>query len=451
MSGLGWLDYGAVDSSILLQHPLTSNPAAYFATKGGVAVSGSGLQTFDPVKGMCPNGSGGFYLWNLAGLANLDFAGQITYEVEREFLCRQSATDFSFGYVPAVSEYCMSASPTTGGSINLCNKNLAGGGSIGVGVSGGFITAYVDSGGKSDFVRVNIGWNGGRVGGSVWLAIDGVVIGSATRNAATLVSMFANIYIGSDRQIAGNYMAIHHIRNLQISTKPPMLSVTPALRNIGMISDSINNSDDVFNGPSKDVVTSWSMRRELANAGLDVGKVTWSNEGGARLDNSTNGGASFYIYNQLAACLATNPTMMIIRGGTNDSLYGRTLDTTWQAVVASYITACLERPSVRIVMFLGIPSMSGDTVVNTVAVQSNRALGDTKIKAACDAWRAANPTDPRKVIFVDSIYENLGGETPAPGTYIGQVSGLYTDLHLSGYGHHRHGGLVALAIIDALR
>lgn len=443
MSKSSWLEYGSQDSSVILQHPLTSDPSAYFATLGTTTVSGSGLQTFDPVKGMCPNGSGGFRIQSMSRYLELDNGGQITFEVEREFLCRNDPNYYTFGYVPATDEYAASLSPTAGSPMNFCVKYTSG--ATASSIKTGPATSYVDSAGKDDFVKYNFGWVGGMLGGKHWVAIDDVVINSASGANASTSGMFANFYLGGDRNVAGRYMANHYIRNLQISPKPPSFQAHPLLRNIGMISDSMNNSDDAVSGAYKDVSTSWSMRRKLNQHGLDIGTVTWSNDGGARLDNSVDGGTTDYIYTQLAACLATRPTIVVIRGGTNDVQASRCSQTSWQASVTAYITACMAQPSVRAVFFLGIPSAIASPSQNSAAVQSERIVGDIKLKAACDAWRAANPTDPRQVIFVD-IYNKLGAESPAPGTYIGQANGLYNDFHFSGHGHYLHGNAIADAI-----
>lgn len=443
----GWLPYGSDDPSILLQHPLTSNPAAYFATKGATTVSGSGLQTFDPIKGMCPNGSGGYRIQSMSRYLDLDAAGQIGYEVERDAICRQTPNDYSFGYLPpAADQYCMSTSPTAGGALILGAKTSGSTGGFNVFLGGGSISALISSAAKGDFVRVNIGWSGGRVGGKLVLAIDGIVVLSAALNDATTSGMFEYLYLGSDRQIAGSYMAQHYMRNLQISTKAPMFAAIPSLRGIGMVSDSMNGSDSPTSQYAE-AVTSWTMRRELAKRGLFIDKVSWANQGGATLAFT----AGQHIATQLPAVLAANPLIVIVRGGTNDVNQGRATEAGWQAEVESYITTCLATQSVQTVIFLGIPSFAGAGVANTTAIQSQRVTAETKIQAACDAWRAANPTDPRKVLFANDMYDRLGGETPPPGTYLGQVNGLWNDLHLSGYGHYIHGKVIADWIVSTLR
>lgn len=464
----GWLPYGSADDSIVFQHSLKTALTSSDITDLGTTLNiGSSALTWDAygsvlhghdvthnsdygMKSVSDVDGATECGYRIDGVGTkLDDCGQISFEVERAFLCEDNSTYYSSGYAPSAMQAMMSCSPTTGsaGVIGAkgTNEQFYASGAILAGLA-----SYGQSAGKSDFVTVNFGWSGGRVGGICYMAIDGVVIDSASRNAATLAGAFATFYIGSDRGIATTFPTGHYIRNLQISTRPPMFAVHPLLRHVGMISDSILNSDDVVNGNYRDVVSSWQFRRELAKKGLYCGTITVTTDGGARLDNSVDGGTTDYIRTQLTTLLALKPTVVIIRGGTNDAQGSRCSQSTWQAAVTDYITDCMAVSSVRRVIFLGIPSAVGSTAGNSAAVQAQRATGDTKIQAACDAWRAANPTDTRDVIFANDIYNRLGGETPSAGTFIGQVAGTYADLHLSGYGHYLHGKAIADWVIKEL-
>jgi len=464
----GWLPYGSADDSIIFQHALTTALVpADIADLGSTLNIGStaltwdahgsvlhgkalthhatyGMKAVDSTDGTTEVG----YRIDAIG-TKLDDCGQISFEIERAFLCEDNSTYGTSGFVPAANQFAMSYSPTTGSAGGIGVKSTAeaffGSGAV---LSG--LATSIHSPGKSDFVTINFGWSGGRVGGTCWMAIDGQVVDYATRNAATLASAFATLYLGCDRGTADSFMDGHYMRNLQISTRPPMFAIHPLLSHVGMISDSILNSDDVINGNYKDVVSSWTVRRELAKRGLHCGTVTVTTDGGARMDNSVDGGTTDYIKTQLTTLLALRPNIVVIRGGTNDAIAGRCSQSTWQDAVTDYITDCMAVTSVRRVIFLGIPSWVGNTAQNTATFQIERATGETKIQAAVDAWRAANPSDTRDVLFVDSIYDYLGGESPAAGTFIGQVSGLYTDGHLSGYGHYLHGKKIADAIMSTL-
>lgn len=437
----GWLPYGASDSSILLQHPLTSDPSAYFATISTHTKQGSG-HVYDSVLGFCPNGAGNHRLAGLTGSSALDHGGQISFEVTREFVCEDDSANFSFGYTPAAAdEFCLSYVPTTGsaGGWGVKSTTKAFYSSSGLGSS---LSLNLSSAGKGGYVTVNYGWSGGRVGGTLWMAIDGKIVDSAARNAATLATAFANLYIGGDRGTSKWMAAGYYIRNLQISTRPPMFPILPKLRYIAILSDSMCNSDDPAAGTYNDAVTSYSMRQRFAEKGLYAGTYNVSVNGGYRLDNSSPGS---YLKDQLPALLANNPTVVVIRGGTNDAQGSRCSQSTWLASVTDYITDCFAVSSVQIIVLANIPSAK----YYPTPQASEIATGNTKLQAAADAWRAANPTDPREIVVVD-CYNRLGGENPPAGSFIGQVNGLSDNLHLSAYGHYAHGMAIADGIISAL-
>lgn len=441
----GWLEFGANDDSIVFQHDLCSDPTDYITALGATyIVQGSGLQTFDSVRGMNPNGSGGYRIQNLPNRAALDFAGQVTFEVEREWLCKQAPGYYSFGLVPASNQTALSALATAGGVGSMCSKAVVGNAYT----SGPFGSQSVgcSSAGKGDYVRVNLGWSGGRVGGKSYLSFDGDEPREVTRNTATLSDLFASWWIGSDRGVAGTFPS-YYMRKLQLSTRPPMFAVHPLLRRVAILSDSIMNSDNVTAGNYLDAVSSREMRRVLAQRGIHVGAVDISINGGYRLDNSI---PAQYLHDQLAALLANNPTLLIIRGGTNDAAGSRCTVAGWQAQVEQYLTTAFATPSVRGVILPNIPPLwEGATAYDTAAFREQVATGNQIMAQIATDWRASNPTDPRSVIVPDA-YAALGGDNPAAGTYIGQVSGAYNDLHLSGYGHVLHGRSIAAAIVRLL-
>lgn len=441
----GFIPFGAQDDAILLQHDFCSDPTSYLQSLGTVVVQGSGLQTFDARLGMAVNGSGGFRLQNMTGYAQLDSAFQLQFKVPRAFVCNQDANNYSFGYLPSSAEYALSLLGSA--AANFGQKAATGQFSLSFG--GGAISQYLASGGKDEFVTVGVSCNGGKVGGTLTYAIDGVPVRTAARNSQALANMFQLIYFGSDRGSANTFMrAPYTLKDVLIAARPAMFPVHPALRSLVVLSDSLFNTDDLQNGSYRDVVTSWSLRRALASYGLYAGAVTVTTNGGARLDDSGTAGAGTgdRLWDDFNAyTLTAKPSVVVFRGGTNDAGGGRCSQPGWQADVARYITAALALPSTKIVVLTTIPSRAVETGnPNYAEVQT----GNTKIKAAVDAWRAANPSDPRQVVVADA-YAELGGESPAPGTFIGQVQGSQ-DIHLSGYGHYVHGRCIAEAIVRAI-
>lgn len=438
----GWLEFGENDDSIVFQHDLCSDPTDYITALGATyIVQGSGLQTFDSVRGMNPNGSGGYRIQNLPNRAPLDFAGQVTFEIEREWLCRQAPEYYSFGLVPASNQMALSVLATAGGSGVLCEKTT--GGNVYTSALFGGQSVGCSSAGKGDYVRFNLGWSGGRVGGKTYMSFDGSEPYEGTRNTATLSDMFASWCIGSLLGQAGTFTS-HYMRNLQLSTRPPMFAVHPLLRRVAILSDSMMDSDT---GYYFDAVSSREIRRVLAKLGIYVGSVDLSVNAMYRLDNSI---PTQYLHDKLAVLLANNPTLVIIRGGTNDAGGKRCTVPGWQEQVEQYLTTAFATPSVRGVILPNIPPLwEGAIAYDTAAYREQVAIGNQIMAQIATDWRAANPTDPRSVIVPDA-YAVLGANNPAAGTYIGQVSGAYNNLHLSGYGHVLHGRCIADAIVQLL-
>jgi lysophospholipase L1-like esterase len=457
---MDWLPYGSTDPSVLLQHPLTSDPLSYFRSKAGgstkkqlqggttVNVPDNTTFLFDPVLGFCPEAKNEFYLPNLTGYQNLDYGGQISFEVSRAWLANNENASpnwpNSSGYIPASNEFFLSALATTGGAQTIIRKYTTGGADAYL--SSTDLPFYVSSQGKGDFVRVNIGWNGGRVGGKFWVAIDDALVSSVTRNSSTLSGMFANFYLGSDRGVAGSYANTgYYIRNLQISNKAPVFTYHPRAGSIAILSDSTANTGDVIYGSYRDAVTSCSMQRRLSRQrNLDSVVPIVSVNGGYRIDNSAPGQ---YLRDQLPAVLATKPTVVVIMGGTNDAAGSRCSQSTWQAAVADYINDCFATDYVKMVVLAAPMTLTYASAYT--AYEGEVLIAKTKMQAAAYAWRAANPTDPRKVVVADR-YTALGGTNPPPGTFIGQVDGLSDNLHCSGLGHVLQGYCIADAIIGAL-
>lgn len=437
---VGWLPYGSTDSTIILQHPLTSDPTAYFQSLGTTTVYSSAI--YDSVRGMNPNGVGGFKIVAMNNRAKLDYGYQISFQVERDWLCKPDTNIASFGFTPANEECFLSATAAVGATSRMAFKsvglNFYG---INNGVSLG-ASFYAMSPGKPDFVTINIGYSGGLKGGKMYWAVDGVVISEVVTNNSTGSDIFNSFYVGSDRNVGTSYCT-KYMRNLQVSTRAPTFPVHPALRSVGMLSDSMFNTDSNL-GTYGDVVTPWSMRRELAKFGHYPGTMTFNSTGGARYSGA---GGGTHLYPQLATVLATNPSTLIIRGGTNDASGSLTDDADWETQVTAYITDAFANPYVRMIVMPDIPLLYGDSSkAYTVPFVLE---GNRRLRVVADTWRTANPTDTRRIIVPD-VYNALGGGSPLPNTYIGQVNGLYNDLHPSALGHFLQGRAIARAIIQEL-
>ena len=442
LNNSGWLPYGSADSSIILQHPFTSDPTAYLQSLG--TVTAYGAPTYDSTLGMLSNGAGGFRLVALAGRDNLDWGFQITYEVESVWLAADNAAIASSGYITptATNEAVFTGTSAVGPTFRSWLKDIGGTSSgicLSVSTGAGF---SINSQGKSRFTRVCLGYKGGKQGGTFIVGFDDAIYFEKTTAAPTLSDVLNSIYFGSDRNVANSYCG-KYMRNFQISTRPPMFPVHPALRSIGVLSDSMMNTD-LVTGTYGDAVTSWSMRREFAKRGHYAGTWTVNTTGGARYSNA---GGGTYLHDQLATVLATNPSLLVIRGGTNDASGSLTDDADWETQVTTYITEAFAVSSIKMIVLPNVPYLLGDNTREYTEPFVREA--NERLLNVAATWRAANPTDPRKIIVPD-VNSALGGLSPPDGTYIGQVNGLWNDLHPSSGGHWRQGRCIAQAIIAEL-
>lgn len=440
----GFLPYGSDDSSIILQHPFTSDPTTYLESLG--TTTKFGAPTFDAELGMKANSatSGGFSLVGLTGGANLDYGYDISFDVETEWLCANNSAIASVGYTPitATQECVISGQSTSLTNFTGWQKDIGGtSSSISYGVSSGSSFSINSQGKNGRFTRVNLGFRGGRSGGTVISGLDGLPYFEKTANAATMSGFLNTLYFGSNRNIANTYCQ-RYMRNFQISTRPPMFSIHPSLARIGILSDSMFNSDTLISTYA-DALSSWSMRREFAKRGLYTGTVTYSGTGGAAYSSL----AATYLFNTLATVLAANPTILIIRGGTNDASQSLTDDSDWESQVMTYITTAFDNKYVKMIVLPDIPPLIGDRSKDYSL--SFVKTGNERLRNVAASWRASNPTDPRKLIVVD-VYNAVNALSPPSGTYIGQVNGLYNDLHFTSGGHNIHGRVIAQAIMAQL-
>lgn len=438
----GWLPYGSSDSSVILQLPLTSAPA-------GWTVVGSPVH--DSVKGLNPNGNGGYSKTSLTGYAALDYGGQISVEVEKAWACYNDPTNGSSGYTPAAQEYLLSVLAGTGGAQSIIDKTVGGallGFMNGASQNKSFTdwkydggTTYnvlVHSGPKSDFVRINIGWWGGKAGGLFVMAIDGHIYAAGLRAAGTNANVFQNIYLGSDRGIGG-FMNGYYFRNLQISTRPPAMAVHPKLRRVSVLSDSLFNTDSLAS-VYRDEMASHTFRRYLENLGYRPGDMTVDVNSGYHVHDASVGNI---FSSRVATLLANNPQVVLFRGGTNDVILGYTINAAWYAELQSLMTSILAGTSVERIVVGKVPSTIASSASGTYTAATRAAV------SAINAYYDQLPAWNSKIVVAD-VYSALGGESPARGTFIGQVDGANDNLHCAAVGHKLMGECYAKAAVANL-
>lgn len=452
----GWLPYGVDDDSIIFRSSLTSSASFTSPDVGGAdtALTEVAGGIFDSVKGYNPN-TGYLYINDLTDWATCEDGYQISCEVQRSWLC-PPVSDLTNGVLSdgdvldndGTGEQMFLASLTAAGYMKLLFRHISSGTVRVINPDATMTGVFAYSQGKDDYVTVNIGFHGG-YGGKMFLAIDGCVIGTQVGNDSTLSLTLKEFYIGSQAG-ANRHVTDHYIRNLQISNRPPAFPVHPKLAKIGILSDSMFNSDDVKNSNHKDVQASWTIRRELAKKGLYCGNHIDTTVDGA-IHVSINSGDPIHdtgvntpLIDSVSTLLAENPQVVLLRGGTNDIINGYTIDASWDTELKALCDAILAGGTETNLIVGTVPSLIGETASHTATDIANTALINGYIHAL--------PAYNSKISVADN-FTDMGGESPAANTFKGQISG-YTnegaDVHCAGLGHYLMGKSYANEILKIL-
>ena len=443
MATKDWLPYGSSDPSVLLQEPLTSS-AGFLANAQGTPTIHIAGGEFDSVLGYTPKGVGTLKIADVTGYATLDQEGQVSMEVERNWLCRADAATWSNGDAGENSSSFLATEPTAGSTnAQFVTKDSASANDGAIfGMNAG-ANVYTHTAGKDRFVTVNIGWSGGQVGGKVWWAFDGLINGEATRGLAnpSWADVLKTLFIGSNKGLnffAGNY----YCRNLQISNQAPMIPMQKNLSKVAVLSDSMFNSTATTNGTAtgdyRDTTTIFTMKRELGKLGIRMGDVYPSINGGYAVSS----GPVNSLADKVPDVVAQNPTIVLYRGGTNDVINGGVaIDSTWNTELKADMTALLAASSVKAIVIGTIPTVKYHSTYDTDVVAAKVAAANAYIEAL-PAWNSN--------IYVANCYDDVGRENPLEETFIGQANGALDDLHLAGVGHVAHGISYTKALMKAV-
>lgn len=443
MATRGWLPYGSDDSSVLLQIPLTaSTDITGLSTATGTIEDASG--EFDSVLGYTPKGAGYLKIADLTGYADLDNEGQISMEVERDWLCRYDADTWSNGDADE-NDTCFLGTQPTAGTTNakFITKDSASANDTALFGSSGIANVYTTTGAKSRFLTVNIGWNGGKKGGSVWWAFDGLINGRAVRGGANpnWTNVLKSIFIGADKDGASN-VGNYYCRNLQISNVAPQFNVHPRLCSVAVVSDSIMNSTATTNGTAtgdyRDSTTYFSIKRQIEKRGYTSGSLATSINGGYSISSQDADGS---LADVLPTILLSNPVGVWYRGGTNDALGAWDIDATWFSELTDDIDTLLAHPSVKWIVVGTVPTVKYNVDHDT----AERVARVAAINAYIESLPSLYPE-----VFVADCYNKLGAESPIAETFIGQANGLQDNLHLAAVGHDLHGQAYAEATFRAM-
>jgi len=452
-SASGWLPYGVSDDSIIFRTSLTSE--ASFTTPeiggaGALTVAAGG--NWDAVKGFNPN-TGSLFVNNMTNHLTCDDGFQISLQVERSWLCPPNVNLSSGIYaegdvlVDATDEQMAIQAFNAAGHMYLLLRHISTRTVRMINPDVVLTNPITYADGKDEFVTVNIGYQGG-FGGRLFISADDCVIASVIGNDSAIAGTLEDLYIGA-RAAFNKFMSDHYIRNLQISNRPPSFPMHPKLARIGVISDSLFDSDNVVTSDHRDLQASWTIRRELAKKGLYCGDhLNVADQGamyvGVHGSHTIQDSGSLDLSTHVPTLLAESPQIVLMRGGTNDIIQGNTIDATWDADLKAFCDSILAGSSVTDLIVGTIPSLVANTSNWTSTDQANLVLANAYINNL--------PEYDSRISIADN-FTDLGENNPIANTFKGQIVGYAAegaDVHCAGLGHYLMGKSYSDAILKIL-
>lgn len=321
------LPFDTTDNSVVLRSPLTS--AASIQSAGGSEELTSANE-FDATLGMKPgamttDGAPGarFSLNTIPALADMP-SGQLSIEVEREWLAITNAETRSIGYVHGSQEHLLSygtGALESAGKLSLqTDQKLLW---LFRADEKSQSSSYVNTDRSSRFARITISWTTS----TAELYVDGLRISSLSRtNPAS--DHLSTIHIGN---LMGTgtapFRGPYYIRNLIVSTRPVIVTTQPLLSHIMHIGDSFAAGQPYTNVASKyDGTIVNTVIKELISRGAGTDRISvFSNGGGQIQDNGTDP-LELHAGQSLSRSdvLTQSPSLIVfITGGNDTSIFDR--------------------------------------------------------------------------------------------------------------------------------
>ncbi len=424
----GLLAYGDNDSTVIWRSPLTSLASITTPDIGGQQTFnavGTG-QLFDPVKGLLPGPAGYYWLTNINNNADLNFGGQVTFQVATAMLACASATSegSSGGTAQTTSETLIGMSDATFTNSNyiwnvsITNKSLALAAGYGSNVTqnGVYISDVI---GKGAYTTLEVAWNCN----TFYLYVEGVLV--ITLNKPVNFPTYYSLYLG-------NYplwwvgavfqpLTTSYLRNVQVSSRRPAFSVHPVLALGQVFGDSYADDTTIIQASAYDVSKYSAMTAEFYKNGLSFGGWNVQSYGGRKVIGSGN--AALYLIDNVPTAIAAGPTVVVFQGGANDLTQTGTLD---QTAFANGMHAIIEK-------FMGVNGNPATTVQRMVINSTPWAPHYTSdafslarqpditsiqsIQAGIPAWwDATYPTLAGRVKYFDMLSQ-FGGFSPDPSYF----------------------------------
>lgn len=450
---VGILPYGSNDTSIVLQCDCTS--LAGIQAVGG-AERNAGKCDYDATLGMRANATnGGIAFTQPTGYAALDFAGQVSFEVETPAVVITNSGILSAGDDQTGNVYLLvlgdAASPTNYLRCYVDSNERTnvtwGTGGVSGGTSPGSSPVELTSAGKGAFTRYTLSWIGNKYD---WF-VDGRWMFQGNRNGVPAGNIGTKINLMSGGGL-GNALVGRYARNLLVSTKPVAMPTHPQLKGLAIVGHSFAARSTMWN---------YSQTFRDHSIGLQLRAALWAAGVGPVMPNDSSlnfasSGATILrsggnpLQTQVNLAVAAKPECVVYMGGTNDAING-SWATNRAQVLADAKSDCTDLLAVaRSLVFVNVPTTLGNS---SNFVSSNRDANVLQINSDIATlpawWDAANPTRKGMLRVVDA-YALFGASAPSSADFWGLATGALDDLHPSPTGNLKLGNAIAQAVLATL-
>lgn len=432
----GILPFESTDSSIILKCSLLSAAAVAAPAVGPAGtITNASTARFDPVLGFRPaeSGNSGIAFANATGFADLDDAGQVSFEISRDVVCALASSVNSQGTNPGGVQWTMTHSNGTnygalrkiGGTpsyYQLRPHNASDTGGV----------LYVHSENKADMVRITYSWNRGRYA----LFVDGrpvSVFSTTPTRAARWSNQWQTINLmshtsGSSPERDG------YMRNFILSREPAAL-FNNAQQRVAFLGHSFSvtySNQGAVNVDNYDVTVATALRRHAIARGYDIEVGAYGVAGGYWVTALS----ATQIRAHVATAMASRPAVLVLYGATNDvgsPLFTAAAFEADMKTDLGTIAAHAAMPGVRRIVLLNTPSRYGATTDWNATARAN-ILAANGVAGGLPAWWDATYPAYAGRLVVGDHFNAWGGMVPATTVMVGQRNGLFTNLHPSAVG-----------------
>lgn len=455
-----FLPYGSSDSSVILQHPLTTLPTAAELDVATVTELDSAI-TFD-TNGMLL-GANRLRFTTLsnssaAERAKLDKQGQISFQVQKEMICNDGTSNGS------TVNGATSTGDTNAGNVYIFQMRgtaelfIRGNATQNIEVFGTSVTlrrSWFDSAssanpaistvGKGDYITVNIGWGDGLL----IFAVDGVPIVAEAWTGGTALGNFID---WNSRSGAGNVTHTRYIKNVQISNKAPAIPYSTDLGTVVVWGDSQPETYDATSSTAQlDADMGHTIHRKLWANGIypKRNKIKVVDNGGDAFANHSTGALSANAAASYTTDIVGNaPSTIVWVWGTNDVASDTTFsNANFTTALETFVDNAMALTNTKLLVLMTVGSLIGDAVEYAESQNAQNMIdANAAINAQAARWEAANPSSTKKIVVVDR-YTLLGGDTTGNNYWIGEVKAS-NDFHMTDLAHYIIGNAAGQAIVD---